>query len=220
MWKIWTNPDKKGTSTDIGVSLDYHTGKNVGHFFHNVNANDGSLNGTWNMSHSNNTPHSQLPKDSQGKSLWYTFTQADIEKTLDNYPEAAKREAKKRKEEVKAARKEKRERLTIAGAEKALKQIAGNNQSDVGSGGRFWIELGIRGPRTDHGGGDDGEGWMSSRQIEKVSKPYFKQAKPKMDRIKQQLKDLGYRVKDLRLDYGEKGHISVDGQITNLKKSE
>lgn len=76
----------------------------------------------------------------------------------------------------------------------------------------FSAETGERGPRTDHGGGPDGDGWMSPSQIEKYRQPYVKKWKPKMEKMIKDLAKSGIKA-DWDLEYGEKGHIMLQVRI-------
>jgi len=69
-----------------------------------------------------------------------------------------------------------------------------------------------RGPRTDHGGGD-GDGWMSNSQIERAAAPYYKKYEPILKAIIRELKVNRFKAKGY-IDYGEKGHISIQIDIT------
>jgi hypothetical protein len=68
----------------------------------------------------------------------------------------------------------------------------------------IWIVTGDRGPRTDHGGGKDGDGWLDSYQIEHFKKPYVKKYADQCKKLEKFFK--GYKT---QIDYGEKGHISI-----------
>ena len=70
-----------------------------------------------------------------------------------------------------------------------------------------------RGPRTDHGGGEDGDGWLSQSEIERLRKPYINKYKPYIDEVSKALKSKGYKVTGSYVDYGEKGHISLSLNI-------
>ena len=65
-----------------------------------------------------------------------------------------------------------------------------------------------RGPRTDHGGGEDGDGWMSSEQIARCAAPYEKKYQPKIDSVVSSLRKLGFDTRG-HVEYGEKGHIMI-----------
>lgn len=83
---------------------------------------------------------------------------------------------------------------------------------------RFGLETGQRGPRTDHGGGEDGDGWMSNEQIRRVSKPYYDYWNPKLANFKKQLKEKGIVLNNIDMEYGEKGHIYLELSV-NLDQS-
>lgn len=83
--------------------------------------------------------------------------------------------------------------------------------------GYYSLETGDRGPRTDHGGGDDGDGWMSPGQIQRVAKPYYDKWNPRLKTFITRLKEKGVKVKSAYVDYGEKGHISLNLEL-NLDK--
>lgn len=59
-----------------------------------------------------------------------------------------------------------------------------------------------RGPRTDHGGGRNGDGWMEQDQLDRVAAPYRKKWQPKA----------GYEATGY-FEYGEKGHIAAQFDI-------
>ena len=69
-----------------------------------------------------------------------------------------------------------------------------------------------RGPRTDHGGGHDGDGWMDDSQISSVAAPYKKKWQPKIDAVVKAIEDLGYSAKGY-FEYGEKGHVGAQFTI-------
>jgi hypothetical protein len=78
----------------------------------------------------------------------------------------------------------------------------------------FSIETGERGPRTDHGGGEDGDGWLSSSEIQKLAKPYKMHYEPKLKDLANTLKSKGITVEEYYVDYGEKGHVSLQIKIS------
>jgi len=73
-----------------------------------------------------------------------------------------------------------------------------------------YIETGDRGERIDCGGGDDGEEWMEEHQVESVAEPYKQKWKPTIDRYNKMFKDAGYTDLHAEIDYGEKGHVSIN----------
>jgi hypothetical protein len=81
-----------------------------------------------------------------------------------------------------------------------------------GQGMSFSVETRDRGSRTDHGG-EDGDGHMDYEQIEKAQEPYVKKYTPILKQLKIDLKEKGYKMKSGYVDYGEKGHISLDIRI-------
>lgn len=74
--------------------------------------------------------------------------------------------------------------------------------------GDAYIQTNDRGARTDHGGGDDGDGWMSNSQIEREAAPFKKKWQPRIDSVLEKLGSLGFSAKGA-MDYGEKGHIGL-----------
>lgn len=76
-------------------------------------------------------------------------------------------------------------------------------------------ESGDRGPRIDHGGGEDGDGWMDDEQVRDVSAPYYKKWKPRLEQLKQELKKKGIDV-ETYVDYGEKGYVFLQLKVKNL----
>lgn len=81
------------------------------------------------------------------------------------------------------------------------------------------FETGDRGPRTDHGGGEDGDGWMSDEQVRRIAKPYGDKWSPRLKQLEKDLAKEGLIVQGY-VDYGEKGHVTLQLQIkTPLKES-
>lgn len=66
-----------------------------------------------------------------------------------------------------------------------------------------------RGPRTDHGGGSDGDDWMDDDQLREVSEEYYERNKFKIKRIENFLSKNNLEGK-VTWDYGEKGHFCID----------
>ena len=64
-----------------------------------------------------------------------------------------------------------------------------------------------RGPRTDHGGGENGDDWMDDEQIAKAAAPFRKKWQPILDATIDSLKGAGYLATTGHVEYGEKGHI-------------
>ena len=77
------------------------------------------------------------------------------------------------------------------------------------------IPTSIRGPRIDHGGGEDGEDWLDEGELREVEDEYLG-----MVRRSKQFKNLKETFKynedykkspcSISLDYGEKGHVFID----------
>jgi len=76
----------------------------------------------------------------------------------------------------------------------------------------FYGQTDDRGPRTDHGGGDDGEDWMDDEQIRDAAAPYYRKWKGPMAQMEKDLAKKGITA-TVRMDYGEKGHIALDVNI-------
>lgn len=74
-----------------------------------------------------------------------------------------------------------------------------------------------RGPRTDHGGGEDGDDWMDDEQIRQVSRPYINKWSPRLQQLEQDLAKEGVIAQGY-VDYGEKGHVSLQLKINNSMK--
>ena len=67
-----------------------------------------------------------------------------------------------------------------------------------------------RGPRVDHGGGDDGDDWMDDYQVKELEESYFSQNKHKVDNALSIVKKALPEFKITHnLDYGEKGHVTL-----------
>lgn len=77
----------------------------------------------------------------------------------------------------------------------------------------FDLSTNDRGPRTDHGGPPDGDGWMDNRQIEQVRAPYVAKWMPRLKDFQERLKKQGIIIDRLYVDYGEKGHISLGIEV-------
>lgn len=71
-----------------------------------------------------------------------------------------------------------------------------------------YIETGDRGPRMDHGG-ESGDGWMGSAEIEREFSPYGKKWAPRAKALEDKLRKSGYPTATVGVDYGEKGHIGL-----------
>ncbi len=65
-----------------------------------------------------------------------------------------------------------------------------------------------RGPRTDHGGGDDGDDWMSSSEVNRLYKKYKEMNKSHFEKLKKALVEKGFSDVNITDDYGEKGHYT------------
>jgi hypothetical protein len=83
--------------------------------------------------------------------------------------------------------------------------------------GYFYGHTQDRGPRTDHGGGESGEGWMDDAQIARVAAPYMEKWGPITDRMLKKLREKGY-VADGGPQYGEKGHIYLEIRVKEKGK--
>jgi hypothetical protein len=74
-----------------------------------------------------------------------------------------------------------------------------------------------RGPRTDHGGGDDGDEWMDDHQLESVENEYEEKHKSKITRAETALEKAGIEA-SVQFDYGEKGHCTIYVMIQKKRK--
>ena len=83
-----------------------------------------------------------------------------------------------------------------------------------GWGNQLTLHTNDRGPRTDHGGPPDGDGWMDYHQIEQAAAPYRAKWLPRLKELAQRLKEKGIKVKGYDVDYGEKGHIALNLEIS------
>ena len=79
-------------------------------------------------------------------------------------------------------------------------------------GNSFTGETEDRGPRTDHGGGEDGEEWMSSAQQQREFAPYMKKWAPKAKEMQNALLKQGI-IAHVSPHWGEKGHIYLEVTI-------
>ena len=80
------------------------------------------------------------------------------------------------------------------------------------SGNFFSAETGDRGPRTDHGGGEDGDEWMDDYQQEDEFAPYMKKWTPKAQQMEKDLLKKGITA-DVGVGWDEKGYIMIDVRI-------
>lgn len=144
---------------------------------------------------------------------WYGSDPKSLDDILNQY--GKKQEAPK-KEPAKPAAPKKITKFEEKGVESELKGFlkSGMKITDVdidqdGKSFTAYIDTGARGPRTDHGGGPDGDDWMSYEQVEKLRKTYGKPFEPTLDKIKN---EFGKRFKGTikgQVDYGEKGHVGL-----------
>ena len=65
-----------------------------------------------------------------------------------------------------------------------------------------------RGPRVDHGGGDDGDEWLDDNQQEELEDRYKEKHKSKISSLESALKELKIEGQ-VSFDYGEKGHCTI-----------
>lgn len=67
-----------------------------------------------------------------------------------------------------------------------------------------------RGPRVDHGGGDDGDDWLEDYQVDELLEEYKKSNQNKIDKITSliQSKLEGFFLRN-EFEYGEKGHLTM-----------
>jgi len=81
---------------------------------------------------------------------------------------------------------------------------------------RLYIQIGAidRGPRTDHGGGDDGDDWMDDCQLDDLREEYTKKNQRSIDRVKEIVKEMTGIEAKVSIDYGEKGHCMLDIEVT------
>ncbi len=184
-------PEDLGTDRGIGIgytAFEYKTTKpNTDYFYHNSHGNDDNkLGNVWNHKTS----------DSPGPGGWYTFDQKYIEDKLNKLSSQTPKEKEAPKPTPKQTP------LDIIKS-----NISGVKWNDEGN-GEYWGQTNDRGPRTDHGGGEDGEDWMSSSQIEQYAAPYRKKWQPRIDKAVEELKKAGYKANGY-MEYGEKGHISL-----------
>ena len=94
-----------------------------------------------------------------------------------------------------------------------LKDVYGNPSVEE-SWGNVYINVptGERGPRLDIGGGRDGDDWMEDSRVEQLQTAAEKKYGAKAAALEQALNKAGFPVK-IRVDYGEKGHISLVGEV-------
>ena len=94
-----------------------------------------------------------------------------------------------------------------------LKDVYGNPSVEE-SWGNVYINVptGERGPRLDMGGGRSGDDWMEDSRVEQLQMAAEKKYGAKAAALEQALNKAGFPVK-IRVDYGEKGHISLVGEV-------
>lgn len=193
-------------NNDIGIGIGYAASDrqtnspNTDYFYYNSHGkDDNNIGNTWN--HSNSS--------SAGPSGWYTFDQAYIEGVLG-------RLETKKPELAPTVVDQKKTKVAKASPDQYI-NIINQEWSSRGTweGGPKWFDLetGDRGPRTDHGGGDDGDDWMDDEQIRSYREPYVKKWMPILKTFQDRLKTKGIAIKNLNVDYGEKGHISLHIEI-------
>lgn len=191
--------DQKNASNDIGTGIGYKafayksTDPNTDYFYYNSHgSDDNKLGNVWNHKTSN----------SPGPGGWYTFDQSYIENVINDL-------ASKTPEETPKPEKKSTSKVT---PEQYLeifnKEWQSRGRWDGGP-KYFDLETGERGPRTDHGGGEDGDGWMSPGQIERLRQPYEKKWMPILKDFQKRLTKHGIQTSEPYVDYGEKGHISL-----------
>lgn len=64
-----------------------------------------------------------------------------------------------------------------------------------------------RGPRQDHGGGEDGDDWMDDHQVSHYEEEFFTKNKPVADKVERIIKS--HLGESFTMDYGEKRHITI-----------
>jgi hypothetical protein len=186
----------ENANNDIGTGIGYTafeyktTKPKTDYFYHNSHgSDDNKLGNVWNRS-----------KDSSGNpgpGGWYTFDQKYIEQVIDNLASQNLQQAP-----VATPKKvDKEDVLSIINKEWPY----GNWQ---GGPKYFDFETKDRGPRTDHGGGEDGDDWMDDEQIRQARAPYVKKWGPRLEQLKTDLKKYGIQA-EAYVDYGEKGHVTL-----------
>lgn len=68
--------------------------------------------------------------------------------------------------------------------------------------------------RHDHGGGEDGDGWLDDHEIDNDFRQGEKEHQSKINRVNQILEENGYNP-SAQFELGEKGHFSIE---VNLEK--
>lgn len=74
-----------------------------------------------------------------------------------------------------------------------------------------------RGPRIDHGGGEDGDDWLDDNEVEELAERHYEENISKINSLegilKSEFEDYKCELKKTTVDYGEKGHVSVELEI-------
>jgi hypothetical protein len=65
-----------------------------------------------------------------------------------------------------------------------------------------------RGPRIDHGGGEDGDDWLDDHEVDELSDRYKEKHITKIERVKDTVTKLKVDC-SVEFYYGEKGHCSI-----------
>lgn len=138
--------------------------------------------------------------------------------------EARRERAKKRREAKKAEASKAQAETTLGEVKTKIEGIFGSwNRTDHnGDGGlefsinskdgkidvNAYLMTGDRGPRMDHGSGEDS--WMTDGEYESAVTPYERKYKPVVERLQGKLNDAGFSNVKVSMDYGEKGHIALN----------
>lgn len=76
------------------------------------------------------------------------------------------------------------------------------------SDGTWFVAFNVdRGPRQDHGGGEDGDEWLEDYEVEELEEEYYELRIKAVNRMKAHFVKKGFKV-DIDFEYGEKGHCT------------
>ena len=159
----------------------------------------------------------ELKKRGYKKARYEDRSKAKTKTEPKTEPKAKPKPKTKAKPEPKAKAKAKVKKVDVDALKKEIKNsinidwdFINEYQSSYIS---FYGETDDRGPRTDHGGGEDGDDWADEEQIEEWARPFRDKWYPRLDKLKADLTKKGYKVDRVGMEYGEKGHIGLEVSV-------
>lgn len=146
-------------------------------------------------------------------------TERDIRHALESLGIAHKQREAKAKSAPKVFSEEEATKIGDEAAQQVGFRVTQNDVYKNGKGFTMQIPTRDRGPRTDHGGGSDGDDWADDNLIDKWRAPYEKKYAGHLDKMKKHLEAKGFKVSNVMVDYGEKGHISLELNFEPTEKA-